>query len=167
MVLKTGQIYCWGANDAGQLGDPTTDGRYSPHKVAGITDAASVASGHDFTCARLKAGTVQCWGNLPGFASPVTSPTTIAGLANATELSAGFMACGLMASGTVRCWEPSASAPTQVAGITDAKAISVGGGHACALVRGGVVKCWGDNWWGQLGDETTTDSDTPVTAKGP
>jgi len=85
MVLKTGQIYCWGANDAGQLGDQTTDGRYSPRQVFGITDAASVASGYDFTCALLKTGAVQCWGHLPGFASVVTSPTTVAGLGNAAR----------------------------------------------------------------------------------
>jgi len=167
MVLKTGQIYCWGANDAGQLGDQTTDGRYSPRQVFGITDAASVASGYDFTCALLKTGAVQCWGHLPGFASVVTSPTTVAGLGNAAALSANFMVCGLMADGTVSCWEPSASAPTKVGGIADVKALSVGGDHACVLVRGGVVKCWGSNMYGELGDETTTDSDAPVTAKGP
>jgi alpha-tubulin suppressor-like RCC1 family protein len=31
----SGTTYCWGRNDSGQLGDGTTDDRYSPTKVVG------------------------------------------------------------------------------------------------------------------------------------
>jgi len=47
-----------------------------------------------------------------------------------------------------------------------AQAISVGESHACALVEGGGVVCWGDNFYGELGDGTTTSSPVPVRVSG-
>ena len=42
--------------------------------------------------------------------------------------------------------------------------ISVGNDHACALAEA-TVYCWGENGQGQLGNGTTTSSNTPVAAK--
>jgi len=47
-------------------------------------------------------------------------------------------------------------------GIKNATAVS-SGGHTCALVGGGVIQCWGINKYGELGNDTTTNSSVPVT----
>ncbi|NIM48666.1 MAG: hypothetical protein GTO22_05315, partial [Gemmatimonadales bacterium] len=38
--------------------------------------------------------------------------------------------------------------------------------RACGLASTGGAYCWGNNWYGQLGDGSTTDSATPVAVSG-
>lgn len=63
--LVSGAVYCWGANDAGQLGDGTRNGRAIPAPVTGLPVNVRVqrlAAEGERVCALLADGRVFCWG---------------------------------------------------------------------------------------------------------
>jgi alpha-tubulin suppressor-like RCC1 family protein len=152
-----------------------------------LTGATAISAGHDFACAILSGGTVECWGDngegqlgngmtiTGSWMTYSTTPVAVSGLTGATAISAGFdFACALLSGGTIECWgdnsdgklgdgtTTSSSTPVAVLGLTGATTISAGYRSACALLSGGTVACWGYNAYGQLGNGTTTDSSTPV-----
>lgn len=69
-ILEDGRAACWGANDAGQLGDGTTDRRGTAVLARGITNAMEVAASaygpEGNTCFLLADGRVQCVGRNGG-----------------------------------------------------------------------------------------------------
>ena len=52
------------------------------------------------------------------------------------------------------------------AAADQAAEIAAGESHSCALTAGGGIQCWGDNYYGQLGDGSTTSSSEPVAVVG-
>jgi len=146
-ATEFGYVKCWGLNDVGQLGDGTTtnslEGVYVPLFDWGTEDttARSVTSAGSTACVMSYAGTVWCWGyGLQG------------GLGNGASQNS--------------------SVPVRVTGIdgltsqTTAKQIASGGAFSCAVTNAGAVKCWGANDQGQLGNNLTANSATPVTVSG-
>ncbi len=59
----TGNVFCWGDNERGQLGDGSTTEREMPVR-AGLTEPAlQIAASDDEICALLAGGRVACWGH--------------------------------------------------------------------------------------------------------
>lgn len=111
---------------------------------------------------------------------PLTGTTYDQPLVSATAISAGGdHTCAVTTEGGVKCWGENWSGqlgddsyfdsptPVDVVGLTNEVVIAVSAGvaHTCALTSTGGVKCWGYNELGQLGDETTNNSPTPVDVK--
>jgi alpha-tubulin suppressor-like RCC1 family protein len=115
--------------------------------------------------------------SVPGLvSSPAASAATTP---VATQISAGLSHTCAVVNGGVRCWGRNIvgqlgdgttslrSKPVDVVGLTSGVSmVTTGDGHSCALTTAGGVKCWGRNTYGQLGDGTTTTSDTPVGVVG-
>ena len=65
---RDGGVSCWGRNEAGEVGDGTTNPRQRPERVAGVSDAVavSVSKGSDnitaHVCALRADGSALCWG---------------------------------------------------------------------------------------------------------
>src|SRR2546428_345598 len=63
--------------------------------------------------------------------------------------------------------EPCSTTPVAVSGLmSGVSTVSAGGGHSLTLLKNGTVMAWGDNFYGQLGDGTTVNSDVPVAVSG-
>lgn len=131
------QVYSWGANGGGQLGQGNRAPRDRPspvHWLAG-RDIASASAGFDGDCcfATSRAGFVYAWGGC-GHVPLGTVP----------PLSAGRSAS----------WkEPSYTRPCRVEGLEGRPGLRVYAGthHAFAVDADGVLFTWGQNGHGQLG----------------
>ncbi|MDO9016935.1 MAG: hypothetical protein Q8S73_20280 [Deltaproteobacteria bacterium] len=122
------QIFCWGANGAGQLGGAGTLDRYPSPRVVllGTDDVEQIALGGAFSCVLRTGGRVTCWGT---------------------------NGRGQLGDGTTTRRQ----VPRDVGGLLDAVEAVAGEDFACARRATGAVVCWGANGDGQLGDGTTTD----------
>ena len=160
-----GAVWCWGANDKGQLGDGTTMDRPSPVSVPGLTDVIAVATGRAHTCAATRNRGLRCWGDdaagqIAGTASP-TDPVPI--VLQATAVAAGDRhSCAVdRPTGAIYCFGANdhgqlgapltGGLPTRVGSFEVARAVAAGGAFSCAITADDAVFCWGDHRWGQLG----------------
>ena len=169
-LTEAGDVYCWGLNTDGQLGDGSTTGASTPVKVGGLSAMTQVDAGYAHTCARSEGGQVWCWGRNDagqlgdGTSTSRSSPVLVTGLTAATQISAGGgHTCAVTLTGGVSCWgdnfayqlgdgtQIDRAAPVQVAELSGgADAVTAGFGHTCVTSATGV-RCWGDNSFGQLG----------------
>jgi len=139
--------------------------------------ALAVAAGPSTTCALLFDGVLRCWGANLLDVGDSTSPVPVPGLNVVRAISVGqSLACALFGN-EVQCWGqspygvPSTSnakmfGPAVIPGLTSPVMVSVGDESACVLQGDGTVHCWGFNFYGQLGDGTTTSTETPTTVSG-
>lgn len=168
-------VYCWGNNTYGQLGDGTKVDRSTPTKVPGLGTIVDIQAGNFETCARDMSGSVWCWGiNSNGqigdgtrTASTTPVKTMLPAGRTATELAVGGdHACAILDDQTVACWgdgddgalgtgtSEDQSLPVVVPGFANARRLALGRSATCALFDGGQVKCAGDNRYLANGDSS-------------
>jgi len=64
ITSATAELYCWGLNSSGQLGDLTSTNRTVPTHVAGNLTFDAVSAGTDHTCGHaIGGGIIYCWGS--------------------------------------------------------------------------------------------------------
>jgi alpha-tubulin suppressor-like RCC1 family protein len=120
-----GDVYCWGWNAFGQLGDGTDNNRMTPGLVVGATRFVQLAVGQNFACGRTGPGDAYCWGmdQLHVMSSDalapcdscslsirdarlghVRKPELVPGGLRLAQIGAGGLACGVTKPGAVYCW---------------------------------------------------------------
>ena len=132
-LFRDGNLFTWGSGTYGKLGDNTTTSKSTP-------------------------------------------VTTFAGGTNWKQVSAGNHCAAIKTDGTLWTWGAGSSGRlgnnaainrstpvTTFAGGTNWKQVSVGNEHCAAIKTDGTLWTWGSVNYGQLGDNDTTNSYTPVT----
>ena len=161
-VGSDGNAYAWGDNTYGQLGNGTTkpqttpvmvkkpDTKTYPDRPTDFT-YVQVSAGYQYSLALGSDGYVYAWGynnygqlgnNTTSGNDPNPVPVRVRDPANPTDKSKGLKT-------------------TQV---------SAGGDHSLALGSDGYVYAWGNNYYGQLGNNTSgdnADSHVPVRVRDP
>lgn len=180
------RAWCWGDNTFGELGDgtavssavKTSDG---PVMVIG-TGWKSISAGGASTCGLKQDHTAWCWGDRVSYwsdPSQSSTPQQVPGDWN--QISQGERHnCGVHADGTAWCWgentngqlgaeEPLVSqTPIQVPGEWVQVVAGVGSSSAttCGIKQDLSAWCWGAGGSGQLGNDDSVSSATPVAVAG-
>lgn len=153
VVMRSGNVKCWGYNLFGQLGlnDNVTRGNAAGQMGTnlpfldfgnGLT-VKQIVAGDSFVCTILNNDRVRCWGyNLDGqlgignAVNQADSPLRPLSAIPDTDLGAGLVPTTIQTASTTN--------------------------HTCALFSGGRLKCWGFNAYGQLGlGDTANRGDQP------
>jgi alpha-tubulin suppressor-like RCC1 family protein len=148
-LVAEGKVYCWGADDLGQVGDTFQNfgaPRPAPVPVGSwslgtwyssdsgppppLTQARRLAVGGEFSCALLlddAESKIACWG----------------------DNSSGQLGAGpATINKDVTEWQPTL---VRLPGGAQPVDVVAGAQHACALLDDGDVACWGNNARGAVG----------------
>jgi alpha-tubulin suppressor-like RCC1 family protein len=189
-VLRTDtrtQIYAWGCNNGGRLGDNTTFDRFSPVEISGIFSCWCQASaGYGHSLGLRTNGTLWAWGRsfsgqlgdntITTRSSPVS---VVGGFSDWCQASAGDVhSLAVRSNGTLWSWGANGgrlgdntvttrlSPVSVVGGFSDWCQASAGGAHSLGLRSNGTLWAWGYNRYGKLGDNSVTDRSSPVSVVG-
>jgi alpha-tubulin suppressor-like RCC1 family protein len=187
-AFREGNLWTWGINFFGRLGDNTTTNRSTPvTTLAGGANWKQVSGGKNHTAAIKTDGTLWTWGaNSPyGQLGNNTSTnrsipvTTFAGGTNWKQVTCGgYHTAAIKTDGTLWTWgynyygqlgnntsgTDGLTPSTTFAGGTNWKQVACGGYHTSAIKTDGTLWTWGRNSFGQLGDNTSgVNRSTPVT----
>lgn len=186
VAVKNGQVYAWGLNFYGELGNNSVSDRIAtPVPVNGLSSGvARVAAGWNHSLALKDDGSVVAWGwnvygqlgdgstNVGGNSNP--APVTGMG-SGVTAIAAGTYHSMAIKNGSVYAWGYNAvrqlgnnstqeyiPTPVLATGLSDGVTAIAAGDYHNLAVRGGTVYAWGDNGFGELGDGTNITRGTPV-----
>ncbi len=136
-TIVNGGVQCWGYNTYGEIGNNSTTDVHTPVAVTGLGSGAQlVVNGAYSSCAIVNGG-AQCWGR--GWYGELGNNSTA---------------------------DAAVTTPVQVVGLTSGvQDIKEAYRSGCALVNGGV-QCWGNNQFGDLGNNSVSDSSVPVQVYG-
>lgn len=182
-VTLSDDVFCWGVNLRGELGDASTTDRFVPTAVVGGAGFQMVAAGGEHTCGLTVVGVAWCWGsNVHGQLGDGTNtnsnvPVAVSGGLLFTSITAGLHhTCAITPAGAAHCWGRNAQGQLGTGGgtvnvptpVDDAgqglvfAAISAGDLATCAVTNTSRAYCWGNNQFGQLGDGTTVNRPRPT-----
>ena len=176
-LTVAGELWAWGGNLQGQLGDGSATDQWIPVHITGVVDVKQIAAGIEHTLALDARGRIWAWGRndhgqvgngtiLPQLVptelfvgQPSRSLIDIAGggihslciEANGGILAWGADASGQLGNGAVAGDQLLPFPVNTATGLARGVRVAAGALHSLALTAGGLVYAWGADGDGQLG----------------
>ncbi|WP_445341397.1 RCC1 domain-containing protein [Bifidobacterium sp. ESL0820] len=141
-----GNVYAWGYNYYGQLGDGTGSSRYAPVRVKTPDRKTYPDLPADFTYLQVSAGA--------GHSLALGSDGNAYAWGRGTFGELGTTSYNNSNPVPVRVRDP--ANPTDTSKGLQATQVSAGGDHSLAVGSDGYAYAWGFNYYGQLGNGTTS-----------
>lgn len=144
-LRATGQLYAWGANGSGRVGDNTGIPKSSPVLVAGgFTDWIQASAGYTHNLGIRANGTLYAWGG-----------NAVGQLGQNTAADGGRSSPVLVVGGFTDWISASVSSTDTI--ITP---------HSLGVRSNGTLYAWGDNGSGRLGVNDSSNRSSPVLVLG-
>ena len=184
-VNEKGELYAWGDNLKGQLGDGTFIGKVVPTRIGTASNWIRIASQGSHNLAVNERGELYAWGENgdgqlgDGSTDNRNTPTRIGTASNWTEIAVSSTnSAAINSDGELYTWGSNqygqlgndtasmtpTKIPTRIGNDTDWKYVSSGFYFSMALKTNGELYGWGWNalWGGRLGDGTNVNKYKPT-----
>lgn len=167
-------LFVWGQNNTGQLGQNNLIYKSSPVQVGAGPAWTTVSMGYRFCLGVKNNGTLWAWGQNnggrlgDGTTVSKSSPIQIGSASNWWKVSAGgSSSIAIKTDGTLWAWgyngsgqlgqndTVNRSSPVQIGSDTDWASVSLGNNFVAAIKTNGTLWTWGRNNKGQLGRGTS------------
>ena len=174
-IDRNGNLWLWGENNWGELGDGTTEERHEPIKI--MDGAQSASLGLFFSAAIKTDGSLWLWGNDTfgklGDGSHVTRYEPVKIMDDVKTVSLGeYHSAAIKEDGSLWLWgknekgqlgDGSTENRYEPVKIMDGvQSVSLGDDYSAAIKEDGSLWLWGNNTSGQLGDDSTETRYEPV-----
>ncbi len=184
-AIKTnGDLYCWGYNEYGQVGNGFTDDQLIPVKI--LNDVTAFNKYYGTVAAITTDGDLYCWGynkyGQVGNGSTENQNTPVKVLSDVISVSSSEFTtiAAITTNGDLYCWGDNGCGQigngstekqtTPVKVLNDVAFVSVFGNYqdafysdsVAAITTNGDLYCWGSNEFGQIGNNSTKDQNVPV-----
>jgi len=185
-VDVNGDVWGWGDNESGQLGEVDSANSNVPIKISNLSKIVKVVGGKEHSVALREDGTVWSWGSNAfgelgvGTFEASTTPAQVKGIEKVIDIDANSNSTiALKEDGTVWVWGSNAygelgregdnsAVPVQVEGLQNISKISAGFKHFLAVQKDdGSIWAWGWNRETNLGVGSNEEIvNTPTKVKG-
>jgi len=176
-ILLNGDLYCWGYNGNGEVGNGTTKAQLTPIKV--LSDVKSVSYfSNSSVAAILSNGDLYCWGHNcfgevgNGTTEAQLTPIKVLSDVKSVSYISPYSVAAILSNGDLYCWgcnedgqvgngtREDQTTPIKV--LSDVKSISYSYSSVAAILSNGDLYCWGYNGNGEVGNGTTKAQFTPI-----
>ncbi len=179
---RSGDVYCWGSNNRGQLGPnfvdhpspvpgatPALEDRNSEWRRGALRDSPiplplhnvrSVSAGDGVTCAITSSGDLHCWGDSRLFPGDGFNTFAFSGSRATTSFPVrdvglgAHSSCVVYLSSTMKCRMGLNGSMFRPWNFSadSIESFTIGSEHVCFVRSDGTSACAGDNRYGQLGN---------------